>query len=242
MAQKPKFGSMTITQKKLIMIKKWRSRVSIPVPSACKADALPFELHPHMINMFQKKYIRWGSNSRQQSWPELESGALTTRPQMLLWLKYKKINHMAKIKMCSMRGSNPRLLAHKTNTLPTELMELFKLIPAVIKSSKKGCARVEPATYRAATDCSTTELTPHAWKLFFCWFYKLKPKKKKIVARKVESNHWDVNPPWIWSPSPEPSEFIHAKCRVWGSNSRPLDYETNALPTEPTQLLDRKNI
>ena len=75
--------------------------------------------------------------------------------------KIQKINLMTKINMCSMRGSNPRLLAHKTNTLPTELMELFKLIPAVIKSSKKGCARVEPATYRAATDCSTTELTPH---------------------------------------------------------------------------------
>ena len=26
---------------------------------------------------------------------------------------------------------------------------------------KKGRARFEPATYRAATDCSTTELTPH---------------------------------------------------------------------------------
>ena len=39
-------------------LKKWRSRVSIPVPSACKADALPFELHPHITNLFQKKYIR----------------------------------------------------------------------------------------------------------------------------------------------------------------------------------------
>ena len=38
------------------------------------------------------------------------------------------------------------------------------------------------------------------------------PLKKKINAQKVESNHWDVNPPWIWSPSPEPSEFIHGKC------------------------------
>ena len=28
------------------------------------------------------------------------------------------------------------------------------------KKKKKGRARVEPATYRAATDCSTTELTP----------------------------------------------------------------------------------
>ena len=26
----------------------WRSRVSIPVPPACKAGALPFELHPHV--------------------------------------------------------------------------------------------------------------------------------------------------------------------------------------------------
>ena len=30
---------------------------------------------------------------------------------------------------CSMRGSNPRLLAPKTNTLPTELMELSKMVP-----------------------------------------------------------------------------------------------------------------
>jgi hypothetical protein len=28
---------------------------------------------------------------------------------------------------CSMRGSNPRPLAHKTNTLPTELMEQHDL-------------------------------------------------------------------------------------------------------------------
>ena len=57
-----------------------------------------------------------------------------------------------------MRGSNPRLLAHKTNTLPTELMELLHWSSKPNK--KKGRARVEPATYRAATDCSTTELTP----------------------------------------------------------------------------------
>ena len=57
-----------------------------------------------------------------------------------------------------MRGSNPRLLAHKTNTLPTELMELLDHLKS--NKKKKGRARVEPATYRAATDCSTTELTP----------------------------------------------------------------------------------
>lgn len=43
------------------------------------------------------------------------------------------------------------------------------------------------------------------------------PKKHRALnARKVELNHWDVNPPWIWSPSPEPSEFIHAKYFVPG--------------------------
>ena len=35
---------------------------------------------------------------------------------------------------CSMRGSNPRPLAHKTNTLPTELMEPVCLIFAPIKA------------------------------------------------------------------------------------------------------------
>ena len=34
---------------------------------------------------------------------------------------------------------------------------------------------------------------------------------QKKNARKVESNHWDVGPPWIWNPSPKPSEFIRAK-------------------------------
>ena len=33
--------------------KMWRSRVSIPVPRACKARALPFELHP-LTNTFAK--------------------------------------------------------------------------------------------------------------------------------------------------------------------------------------------
>ena len=34
---------------------------------------------------------------------------------------------------------------------------------------------------------------------------------KKSDARKVESNHWDVSPSWIWNPSPKPLEFIRAK-------------------------------
>ena len=28
---------------------------------------------------------------------------------------------------------------------------------------------------------------------------------------------------------------------MWGSNSRPWDYETHALPTEPTQQLNEEN-
>ena len=55
--------------------KKWRSRVSIPVPHACKACALPFELHPQLhwvrkpraFETKQKSYVRWESNPRQQS-------------------------------------------------------------------------------------------------------------------------------------------------------------------------------
>ncbi|KAG9292257.1 hypothetical protein G9A89_000524 [Geosiphon pyriformis] len=31
-----------------------------------------------------------------------------------------------------MRGSNPRLLAHKTNTLPAELMELLNKGPSIL--------------------------------------------------------------------------------------------------------------
>jgi hypothetical protein len=44
--------------------KKWRSRVSIPVPSACKADALPFELHPLIVfqRVKKKKWAQWGLN------------------------------------------------------------------------------------------------------------------------------------------------------------------------------------
>ena len=36
--------------------KKWRCGVSNPVPLACKASALPFELHPHLI-FKQRKHI-----------------------------------------------------------------------------------------------------------------------------------------------------------------------------------------
>ena len=84
-----------------------------------------------------------------------------------------------------MRGSNPRLLAHKTNTLPTELMELFKLIPSITKNLQKGCARVEPATYRAATDCSTTELTPRWCNQIKSFANILQQTKNKTPKKRV---------------------------------------------------------
>ena len=36
-------------------------------------------------------------------------------------------------------------------------------LPTIIRVEKEGRAGVEPATYRAATDCSTTELTPRPY-------------------------------------------------------------------------------
>jgi hypothetical protein len=230
---------------------------------------------------------------------------------------------------CSMRGSNPRLLAHKTNTLPTELIEHCNATQEVpyskVLDRKKSLAGLEPATPRSevwcAIHCATRTLamrfelefptitsdriaqsverwsnkplvmgsspivikflyllirtyarTADTYKYtlhinrFIQWlhgamatrripdpkiggsipseviflsvlfiqrswssgydrrlpsdgpgfnsrrthlFFCLEGKKEN--AQKVDSNHWDVNPPWIWSPSPEPSEFIHAK-------------------------------
>ena len=43
---------------KQTIIKKWRWRASIPLPLACKANALPSELHPHTISLVYKRYNR----------------------------------------------------------------------------------------------------------------------------------------------------------------------------------------
>ena len=52
----------------------WRSRVSIPVPPACKAGALPFELHPriYLHNGPQKKRLC----ANRESNPALKLGKL----------------------------------------------------------------------------------------------------------------------------------------------------------------------
>ena len=46
----------------------WRSRVSIPVPPACKAGALPFELHPQLQNSSaETKPISQSTTPRERS-------------------------------------------------------------------------------------------------------------------------------------------------------------------------------
>ena len=47
-----------------------------------------------------------------------------------------------------------------TDTLSTEACRCLGKLPKMIRVEKEGRAGVEPATYRAATNCSTTELTP----------------------------------------------------------------------------------
>ena len=41
---------------KIIKLVKWRCERSNPVPLACKASALPFELHPHVDNLQEQVY------------------------------------------------------------------------------------------------------------------------------------------------------------------------------------------
>ena len=68
-----------------------------------------------------------------------------------------------------MRESNSRPPAPEAGIIPLDQS------PSIRR--KKGRAGVEPATYRAATDCSTTELTPH-----HCYTLR-ETSKKKIVWR-----------------------------------------------------------
>ena len=67
--------------------KVWRSRVSIPVPPACKAGALPFELHPHRTPEQAGKYPTvWvqdhGVKSKLRQ-PGVEPGAKAWEASML---------------------------------------------------------------------------------------------------------------------------------------------------------------
>jgi hypothetical protein len=61
--QKKKKKRVSVRRKKALFLVGWRRRVSIPVPLACKASALPFELHPQtgipfkVTDSVQLKYI-----------------------------------------------------------------------------------------------------------------------------------------------------------------------------------------
>ena len=78
-------SSSSETDKKNETKKVWRSRVSIPVPPACKAGALPFELHP------QRSAETEGTTSKVLSYrakrdlrqPGVEPGAKAWEASML---------------------------------------------------------------------------------------------------------------------------------------------------------------
>ena len=70
-----------------------------------------------------------------------------------------------------MRGSNPRLLAHKTNTLPTELMELNQQV-----------ARMAQWIRRLPTEQEILGSSPSMGFFFFWIFFVGKKKKKKKEA------------------------------------------------------------
>jgi hypothetical protein len=95
----------------------WRSRVSIPVHPACKAGALPFELHPHNRLMLestspQQSVTKNPGNRSRTSDLEISIVAIYSLP--LCQLSYTRIGTMKreKKKRCSLWGSNPRSYEH----------------------------------------------------------------------------------------------------------------------------------
>lgn len=87
--------------------------------------------------------------------PGIEPGSITwqatiitTRPRTLLVKIYlQNTSRGCKNWTCSMRGSNPRPLAHKTNTLPTELMEhSHSLWWYSVVVSISGCDPLDPGS------------------------------------------------------------------------------------------------
>ena len=84
--------------------KRWRSRVSIPVPRRCERRTLPIELIPHR---------------------SVTGVGFEPTPPKRLVPKTSALDHSAiqpfsmPKKGCSCRGSNPGPSAHKTEALPT---------------------------------------------------------------------------------------------------------------------------
>ena len=91
--------------------KRWRIRVSIPVPRRCERRTLPIELIPHR---------------------SVTGVGFEPTPPKRLVPKTSALDHSAiqpfsmPKKGCSCRGSNPGPSAHKTEALPTAPQELEK--------------------------------------------------------------------------------------------------------------------
>ena len=81
---------------------------------------------------------------------------------------------------CSMRGSNPRLLAHKTNTLPTELME-----PTLAQTGPRGALSLRLGS------CSRSQASPPERAVLAEWLRRM---LKAHVRKSVGSIPTDCTP------------------------------------------------
>ena len=74
-----------LNKKKNYSLEKWRCGGSNPVPLACKASALPFELHPHLLVLLSKLLLTLKAN-----------GAISTNYSA--WRKRTNLRCMDKLK------------------------------------------------------------------------------------------------------------------------------------------------
>ena len=89
--------------------KRWRIRVSIPVPRRCERRTLPIELIPH------RSVTGVGFEPTPPKRLVPKTSALDHSAIQPFWMPKKG---------CSCRGSNPGPSAHKTEALPTAPQEL----------------------------------------------------------------------------------------------------------------------
>ena len=82
--------------------KVWRSRVSIPVPPACKAGALPFELHPRRLAVSLAQthtQVLYHGAKRQLRQPGVEPGAKAWEASMLPIHHWRSLLEMHKSRL-----------------------------------------------------------------------------------------------------------------------------------------------
>src|SRR6185437_13685047 len=139
--------------------KKWRSRVSIPVPADCEPTALPSELHPHERKKGGDARIELATSctlsknhttrpitldEKKLSWQKVFEARIELATSSVLDWRDNQLHHPNRQnKKCILRGSNPRGLSPlglKSSALTTR--------PRMLRVLKKrgGDARIELAT------------------------------------------------------------------------------------------------